>query len=111
MSYLRTVGKTWAAAWEAAAGSGRSAGANCTDGSRVPWPGEEGLAWDWDEELWPPLVFSMSPNLMEEGFACTNGCRKGNRVLAGESFTGKREMRRLIFAGGWGGEGCSIYRV
>ena len=44
VSYLRTVGEVGAAAWEAVAGSVGLAGADDTDGIRVPWPGEEGLA-------------------------------------------------------------------
>ena len=68
MSYLCIIGEVGAAAWEAAAGSVGSIGANDINDNRVPWLGEEGLARGWDEELWPPFVFSMSPNWMEEGF-------------------------------------------
>ena len=68
MSYLCTVREAGAAAWEAAEGSARSAGADGTDDNRVPWPGEVGIARGRDKELWPPLVFVMSPNWMEEGF-------------------------------------------
>ena len=71
MSYLRTVGEVGAAAvaWEVTAGSARLARVDGTDGNHVPWLREEGLARGQDEELWPPLVFAMSPNWMEEGFA------------------------------------------
>ena len=71
MSYLRNVGEAGAAAWEAVAGSAGSAGVGGTDSNRMPWPGKEGLARGRDEELWPPLVFSMSG--MCEGF------RRGGR--------------------------------
>ena len=66
MSYMRTVGEARAAALEAAASSARSVGAGGTDDNRVPWQGDEGLARGRDEELWPPLVFSMGG--MCEGF-------------------------------------------
>ena len=56
------MGEAEAAAWVAAAGSVGSVGAGGTDGSRVPWSGEEDLVRGQDEEPWPALVFSMSPN-------------------------------------------------
>ena len=68
MSYLHTVGEVGAAAWEAAAGSVGSAGANNTNGNCVPWPGEEGLARGRDEGLWPPLVFSMTTDRTRLGY-------------------------------------------
>ena len=40
----------------AATGSVGSIGADGTDSSCVPWPGEEGLARCRAEELWSPLV-------------------------------------------------------
>ena len=60
------MGEVGAAAWEDAAGSVGSAGAGDTNGNRVPWLGEAGFTRGQDEELWPPLVFSMSR--MCEGF-------------------------------------------
>ena len=50
VSYLHTVKEAGAVAWEIAAGSAGSVGANS---SRVPWLSEEALARCWDEELWP----------------------------------------------------------
>ena len=79
MSYLHTVGKAGSAVWEVVAGSPGPAGAGDTSGSSgscVPWAGEEGLARCWDEELWPPRVFSMS-RLNEEGFAGIDGFCRG----------------------------------
>ena len=50
VSYLHTVEEAGAVAWEIAAGSTGSVGANS---SRVPWLSEEALVRCWDEELWP----------------------------------------------------------
>ena len=55
VSYLRTVGEAGAAA-----GSAGSIGADDIEDNHVPWLREEGLARGRDEELWPPLVFSMT---------------------------------------------------
>ena len=52
------VAEVRAATWEVVASFAGSAGSGGT--SRVPWPGGEGLAWCWDEELWPPRVFAMT---------------------------------------------------
>ena len=57
---MRTVGEVGATAWEAATGFVGLVGASGTNGSRVPWSGEEALARGRDKELWPPLVFAMT---------------------------------------------------
>ena len=71
MSYLHTVGEAGAAAWEVATSSTGLEGAEGTGGSRVPWAGEEGLSRCWDDELWPPRVFTMIG--MDEGFRMGEG--------------------------------------
>ena len=60
--YLRTMGDRGAIVWVVLAGSVGDYG------GRVVWGGEEGLRRAWDEELCPPLVLSMVPKLMREGF-------------------------------------------
>ena len=100
VSYLRTVGEAGAAAWEAVVGSVGSVGPGGTDDNCVPWPGEEGLARGQDKELWPPLIFAMSPNWMEEGFVRGFGVSQGRaQVFIG----GKNDLcgrASLLFNGG-----------
>ena len=55
------MGEVGAVTWEVAAGSVGSTGADGIGDNCVSWPGE-GLALCWDEALWPPQVFTMSPN-------------------------------------------------
>ena len=59
MSYLH-VGEAGAVGWEILVGSARSAEADDTDGSRVPWPREGGLTWCREDEMWPPRVFAIA---------------------------------------------------
>ena len=99
MSYFHTVGEVGAAAWEITASSTGSAGAGGIDGNRVPWLREEGLAQARDEELWPPLIFAMRPNWMEEGFAYTYGFLKGIWCFAGKVQVfvgGKNDLCRRV---------------
>ena len=57
---MHTMGEAGVVVWEAAIGSLELEGVGSTDNNRVPWPREEGLARDQDQELWPPLVFAMT---------------------------------------------------
>ena len=67
----------------------------------MPWAGEEGLTRCWDDELWPPRVFSMIG--MDEGF------RRGEGFSQGESFTGKSSGNEEIdFRRGGGGGGGGV---
>ena len=94
------MGESRAAAWEAAAGSVGSVGLGSTDDNYVPWPGDEGLARGRDKDLWPPLVFAMSRNWMEERFVGGFGVSQGRaQVFIG----GKNDLygrASLLFNGG-----------
>ena len=60
VSYLRTVEEIGAATWDISTGFARSTEDDGTGSSHVPWPREGGLAWCWEDELWPPWVFSIA---------------------------------------------------
>ena len=110
VSYLRTVGKAEAATWEISVGSVGSVEADDTGSSRLPGPGEGGLAQCREDELWPPQVFAIATALIDEGFKREGGGGGGGGCRRGEVSQGRdREGRRVIFAGGGGG--LCIYRV
>ena len=88
MSYLR-AGEVEATAWEKSAGSTGSVEA---DGSRVPWPGEGGLAQCREDELWPLRVFAIVAAWRDDSFRKRGGA--AGTGFTGERSIGMREMRK-----------------